>query len=45
MWTVPPPPALDPLSAEPAEVAAINKPARVVRERPAPRTARGPGDA
>jgi len=31
MATVPPPPALDPGSAEPAEVAAANKPARAVR--------------
>ncbi len=43
MQTVPPPPALDPASAEPAEVAAANRPPRAaggLRERPAPRTAR-----
>jgi NADH-quinone oxidoreductase subunit I len=42
MQTVPPPPALDPASAEPAEVAAANRPPRTsgLRERPAPRTAR-----
>lgn len=31
MATVPPPPALDPASAEPAEVTAVNKPARPAR--------------
>jgi NADH-quinone oxidoreductase subunit I len=43
MQTVPPPPALDPGAADPAEVAAANKPPRAagLRERPAPRTARG----
>jgi NADH-quinone oxidoreductase subunit I len=37
MQTVPPPPALDPASAEPAEVAAANRPPRAggLRERPA----------
>ncbi|MDQ5840732.1 MAG: NADH-quinone oxidoreductase subunit I [Chloroflexota bacterium] len=30
MPTVPPPPALDPASAEPPEIAAVNKPARMV---------------
>jgi NADH-quinone oxidoreductase subunit I len=41
MQTVPPPPALDPGAAEPAEVAAANRPPRAgLRERPAPRTAR-----
>jgi NADH-quinone oxidoreductase subunit I len=33
MATVPPPPALDDRSAEPAEVAAANKPPRVPRPR------------
>ncbi len=40
MQTVPPPPALDPASAEPAEVAAASKPPRTLREPPAARTAR-----
>ena len=40
MPTVPPPPALDPRSAEPAEIAAINKPARAARAAGAPATAR-----
>ena len=40
MPTVPPPPALDPGSAEPAEIAAINKPARAARAAGAPATAR-----
>jgi NADH-quinone oxidoreductase subunit I len=42
MQTVPPPPALDPGSAEPAEIAAANRPPRAggLRERPATRTAR-----
>jgi NADH-quinone oxidoreductase subunit I len=42
MQTVPPPPALDPASADPAEVAAANRPPRAggLRERPAPRSAR-----
>jgi hypothetical protein len=42
MQTVPPPPALDAASAQPAEVAAVNAPPRAggLRERPAPRTAR-----
>ena len=42
MQTVPPPPALDAASAQPAEVAAANAPPRAggLRERPAPRTAR-----
>jgi NADH-quinone oxidoreductase subunit I len=42
MQTVPPPPALDPRSADPAEVAAANRPPRAggLRERPAPRSAR-----
>ena len=41
MQTVPPPPALDPAAAEPAEVAAANRPPRSgLRERPAPGTAR-----
>jgi NADH-quinone oxidoreductase subunit I len=42
MQTVPPPPALDPSSAEPAEVGAANRPPRAggLRERPAPRSAR-----
>lgn len=37
MATVPPPPALDERSADPAEVAAVNRPARTARE---PRAAR-----
>ena len=38
MQTVPPPPALDPGSAEPAEIAAANRPPRGgLRERPEPR--------
>ena len=42
MQTVPPPPALDPASADPSEVAAANRPPRAggLRERPAPRSAR-----
>jgi len=40
MQTVPPPPALDPASAEPAEVAAANRPPRTPREPSAARTAR-----
>ena len=42
MQTVPPPPALDPASADPAEVAAANRPPRAggLRERPSPRSAR-----
>ena len=40
MPTVPPPPALDPGSAEPAEITAINKPARAPRAAGAPATAR-----
>jgi NADH-quinone oxidoreductase subunit I len=40
MPTVPPPPALDPGSAEPAEIAAINKPARTPRAAGPPATAR-----
>lgn len=39
MATVPPPPALDERAADPAEVAALNRPARV------PRTPREPGAA
>ena len=42
MQTVPPPPALDPGSAAPAEIAATNKPKRVVPVRPAARTAARP---
>ena len=52
MPTVPPPPALDPGSAEPAEIAAANKPPRVPRTSDAPArprpasagAARGVGD-
>jgi len=40
MPTVPPPPALDPASAEPAEVAAANKPPRPARAAGAATTAR-----
>jgi NADH-quinone oxidoreductase subunit I len=42
MQTVPPPAALDPESADPAEVAAANRPPRAggLRERPAARSAR-----
>ncbi|HEX6517033.1 MAG TPA: 4Fe-4S binding protein, partial [Nocardioidaceae bacterium] len=40
MPTVPPPPALDPASAEPAEITAANKPARMPRAAGAPPTAR-----
>jgi NADH-quinone oxidoreductase subunit I len=40
MPTVPPPPALDPASAEPAEVTAANKPARMPRAAGAPATDR-----
>jgi NADH-quinone oxidoreductase subunit I len=44
MQTVPPPPALDPGSAEPAEVAAASRPARGgLRERPAARERAAPG--
>ncbi len=42
MQTVPPPPALDPGSAAPAEIAAADKPKRVVPERTAARTAARP---
>jgi NADH-quinone oxidoreductase subunit I len=40
MATVPPPPALDERAADPAEVAAANRPARAAREPRAPRAPR-----
>ena len=45
MATVPPPPALDPGSAEAGEIAAANKPARVPRAPAAPATSRPAGAA